>query len=327
VICSGDEEHFDYLIKREAFILQRRARSEIALGMSTKDEGAGKGFYERAMRRLLGHHAMQVTKPEHVIGKFNPHLETLLRLTADEALFVGDPRHRNALYGLITEQELTIEPKFCGVYTAYNFLNVSITTNAPHFIVVGETARRFFVPTVSAAHLQDHDYFHGITAQLENGGYQALLYHLLKEIDLRDFEVRKVPRTAGLLEQIAYSRRGVDGLVESVCSTGRVPNEHPNWPGFTVTSGAEDGHGFEVTLSKSKDLELSRLSAITVTKRLGKDWGCVAVQKRESGNVNIRTRGIQWPPLDELRARFIAKFGPQEWQITDQTEWQVDEPA
>ena len=46
---------------------------------------------------------MQVQKPEHVIGKHNKHLENLLRLTADEALFARDPRHRNALYDLITE--------------------------------------------------------------------------------------------------------------------------------------------------------------------------------------------------------------------------------
>jgi hypothetical protein len=234
VICSGNEEHYDYLIKREAFILQRRARSEIALGLSTILEGVGKGFYERAMRRLLGNHAMQVDRPEHVIGKFNPHLETLLRLTADEALFAGDMRHRNVLYGLITEQELTIEPKFCGVYTAANYNNISITTNAVHFIVVGENARRFFVPTISLVHEKDFDYFGAITDQLENdGGYEALLYHLLHEVDLRDFEVRKVPRTAGLVDQISYSRRGVDGLVETVCNTARVPNEHPSWPGFS----------------------------------------------------------------------------------------------
>jgi hypothetical protein len=27
---------------------------------------------------------MQINKPEHVIGKFNPHLETLIKLCADE---------------------------------------------------------------------------------------------------------------------------------------------------------------------------------------------------------------------------------------------------
>ena len=103
IICSGNEAHFDYLLKREATILQKRIRSEVALGLQTKEEGCGKGFYEKTMGRLLGTHAMQVANPKHIIGNFNPHLETLLRLTADEALFVGNHEHRNALFGLITE--------------------------------------------------------------------------------------------------------------------------------------------------------------------------------------------------------------------------------
>ena len=127
IICSGNEAHFDYLLKREATILQKRIRSEIALGLQTKEEGCGKGFYEETMGRLLGNHAMQITNPKHIIGNFNPHLETLLRLTADEALFVGNHEHRNALFGLITEPTLTIEPKGCGVYNAANYLNLSIT--------------------------------------------------------------------------------------------------------------------------------------------------------------------------------------------------------
>ena len=94
VICSGNEAHFDYLIKREALILQKRKRSEIALGLNSKEEGVGKGFYEAAMGRLYGSHAMQVTNPAHVIGKFNPHLETLLRLTAAPAWSVSStPAH------------------------------------------------------------------------------------------------------------------------------------------------------------------------------------------------------------------------------------------
>ena len=92
---------------------------------------------------------MQVNKPTHVVGKFNPHLETLLRLTADEALFVGNHEHRNALFSLITENKLTIEPKFMGAYNAANYLNITLTSNAKHIILAGENARRFFIPTVS----------------------------------------------------------------------------------------------------------------------------------------------------------------------------------
>jgi len=103
------------------------------------------------MRHLLGNHAMQVLNPAHVIGKHNPHLETLLRLTADEALFVGNPEHRNALFGLITEKDLTIEPKFCGIYTADNYLNITLTTNLEHFAPISGTARRFFIPLAASA--------------------------------------------------------------------------------------------------------------------------------------------------------------------------------
>jgi hypothetical protein len=210
VICSGNEEHFDYLLKREATILQKRIRSEIALGLRTKQEGCGKGFYEKHMRHLLGNHAMQATNPEHIIGKFNPHLETLLRLTADEALFVGNHKHRNALFSLITEADLTIEPKNCGVYQADSFLNISITSNSDHFLPVSDTSRRFFIPTVSTAHMQDSVYFADIEKQLFEGGYEALLYHFLNEVDLTGFNVRKVPQTAGLKEQRNMSLEPLD---------------------------------------------------------------------------------------------------------------------
>ena len=201
IICSGNEEHFDYLIKREAFILQKRTRSEVALGLMTKEEGCGKGFYEKSMRHLLGNHAMQLGNPEHIIGKFNPHLETLLRLTADEALFVGDPKHRNALFGLITEPTMEIEPKGCGVYIAHNYLNTTILSNSEHFLPVSDTSRRFFIPVVSAARRKDFTYFAALQEELDNGGYEALLHHLLHEVDLTGFNVRDVPHTEGLRQQ------------------------------------------------------------------------------------------------------------------------------
>jgi hypothetical protein len=201
IICNGNQEHFEYLRKREATILQKRIRSEIALGLRTDEEGAGKGFYEKTMRRLLGTHGMLITNPKHIIGAFNPHLETLLRVTADEALFVGNHEHRNALFSLITEDTLTIEHKGCAVYSADNYLNSTILSNAEHFVPISNTARRFFIPTVSAARLQDSDYFAGLQAELDNGGYEALLYHLLHEVDSRSTFAR-CRRPKGRLQRL-----------------------------------------------------------------------------------------------------------------------------
>src|SRR5258708_11225090 len=168
VICSGNEEHFDYLRKREAFIFQNRIRCEVAIGLRTEAEGCGKGFYEKTIGHLLGHHYMQITNPKHIVGAFNPHLEPLLRMTADEALFAGSHEHRNTLFGLITEPKLTIEPKGCGVYQADNFLNISVLSNAKHFLPISGTARRFFIPTVSSVHKGDHVYFKAIQDQLDD---------------------------------------------------------------------------------------------------------------------------------------------------------------
>ena len=222
IICSGNEAHFDYLLKREATIFQKRIRSEIALGLRTKEEGCGKGFYEATMGRLLGNHAMQVTNPKHIVGNFNPHLETLLRLTADEALFVGNPEHRNALFGLITEPTLTIEPKGCALYKADSYLNLSITSNADHFLPVSGTARRFLIPTVSAARKQDFAYFAGLQAELDNGGYEALLYHLLHEVDLTDFNVREVPQTEALRQQRDHSLPPLEAWWCELLETGTL---------------------------------------------------------------------------------------------------------
>ena len=54
---------------------------------------------------------------------------------------------------------------------------------------------------MSAARRRDHAYFADLQDELDNGGYEALLYYLLHEVDLTDFNVRKVPQTEGLRQQ------------------------------------------------------------------------------------------------------------------------------
>jgi hypothetical protein len=322
VMCSANEEHYDYLIKREAWIAQHRRRSEIAAAYRTEAEGSGKGFWCNHLGHLYGPHFMQVNNPEHVIGKHNPHLETLLKLCADEALFVGNHQHRNVLFGLITERTINIEPKFVNVYTAPNYLNIDIISNARHFVPASGTARRFFIPTVSENRVGDLQYFNAIEAELRDGGYEALLYHLLYEVDLRDFDVRRVPKTAGLAEQAEYSRKGLDGLVEKVCNEGRVPCAHSSWPGFSQSNGyGVTQEGFDHFINNHSDPELRRLGDLKVKRLLRQDWGCVAGDDAKRRDGNSMVYGIKWPPLEELRQRFVERHGPQDWLHPEVPEW------
>jgi Family of unknown function (DUF5906) len=321
IMCSGNEEHWDYLLKREAWIAQNRRRSEIAAAYRTEAEGSGKGFWCNHLGRLYGPHFMQVSNPAHVIGKHNPHLETLLKLCADEALFVGDPRHRNALFSLITEPHLTVEPKFINAYSAPNYLNIDIVSNAKHFVPASRTARRLFIPTVSENRVGDLEYFETIAKQLQDGGYEALLYHLLYEVDLRDFDVRRVPKTAGLTEQVEYSRKGVDGLVEKICNDGCVPCAYPQWPGFSVSNGYEMKAGFDYFIDNHTDRELRDLGALKVKRDLRRNWLCKSGDdaKRRDGSNMIY--GVKWPPLQELRELFVNRHGPQDWLHPEATQW------
>jgi hypothetical protein len=228
---------------------------------------------------------------------------------------------------MITEPTLTIEPKFVGVYKVANHLNIDITTNSKHFVPASRTARRFFIPTVSENRVGDLEYFKRIEGQLKDGGYEALLYHLLNEVDLRDFDVRRVPKTAGLAEQVEYSRKGLDGLLEKICSEGRVPCAHGQWPGFSISNGYEIRQGFDYFIDTHHDRELRDLQALKVKRQLRRDWGCLSgddAKRRDGGDIIY---GVKWPPLAKLREMFIERHGPQDWLHPEVTEWPVSASA
>jgi hypothetical protein len=334
VICSGSEEHFDYLRRREATILQKRIRTEVAIGLRTEEEGCGKGFYENTMGYLLGHHAMQVGNPKHIVGAFNPHLETLLRLTADEALFVGSHEHRNALFGLITEGKLTIEPKGLGLYTADSYLNLSITSNAAHFLPISGTARRFLIPTVSTAHMQDHRYFNAIQSQLDNGGYEALLYHLLYEVDLTGFNVRLVPQTAGLREQRDQSLSPLETWWCELLESGTLVGADPELPESAVSNSYQrqieiggsfapqtrliNRHGLD---DQARSIE-PRLKNHTSDSKLGnflREMGCSNVRRV------LRRRGWTFPPLLQCRAAWEKRYPGWQWRDTEIVGWRAED--
>jgi hypothetical protein len=341
IICSGNEEDFQYLLKREATILQKKIRSEIALGLRTTEEGCGKGFYEKVMGRLLGSHSMQVTNPKHIIGNFNPHLQTLVRLTADEALFVGNHEHRNALFGLITEPKLTIEPKGCSAYQADNYLNMSILSNSDHFVPVSGTARRFFIPTVSAARKQDVVFFGEMEAALDAGGYGALLYYFLNDVDLKDFNVRKVPQTAGLREQRDQSLEPLDLWWVELLETGMLMGSDVFQPNKAV-SNAYDRRVLLGTTKVAVDGDIVQTPHYRHVRQLGLyDQARTMVPKLKNTSDTAlgahltkmgcdnkkkvsRQRGWTFPPLEECRAAWLKRYPSWNWRDPDLTKWQDD---
>lgn len=200
VICAGNRDHFDWLVGWMARLVQRPAeQGEVAVVMRGI-EGTGKGTLAKALLRILGQHGLAISNGKHLTGTFNGHLRDTVLLFADEAFFAGDRAHVGVLKSLITEPTLAIEAKFQNAVQMPNFVHLMMASNEDWVVPASLEARRFFVLEVSPRRANDHAYFAAIWAEMDQGGYQAMLHDLL-DYDLTFFNHRAAPKTAGLQEQ------------------------------------------------------------------------------------------------------------------------------
>ncbi len=200
VVCQGNSTHFNYILGWMAATVQRPDRpGEVAL-VIRGGRGTGKGTLARAMLRLFGQHGMQINHGKHLTGNFNSHLRDCIVLNVDEGFWAGDKQAEGVLKGLITEPTLTVEGKGRDAITAPNYLHIIITSNEDWVVPAGPDERRFAVFEVADHRQRDEAYFDAINQELENGGYEAMLFDLLN-YNLKGFSVRRFPNTTGLQQQ------------------------------------------------------------------------------------------------------------------------------
>ncbi len=221
VVCRGNVEHSEYLLNWIARMLQSPAeQGEVAVVMRG-GEGTGKGTLARALKHTLGQHGLHISNGKHLTGNFNGHLRDCVFLFADEAFFAGDRAHVGVLKAIITEPYLAIEGKYQNAVQAPNFLHLMMASNEDWVVPASLDARRFFVLEVSDARRNDHAYFAALWAEMENGGYEAMLHDLLRR-DLTLFNPRGVPLTEGLQTQRKLSLNHTDAWWLDVLHKGYV---------------------------------------------------------------------------------------------------------
>ncbi|AQZ95764.1 hypothetical protein BVH74_13840 [Halopseudomonas phragmitis] len=224
-VCSGDEEHYRYLLGWMARAVQQPGcPGEVAVVLRGK-RGTGKGFLAKVFGGLFGRHYLPVTDSRHVTGNFNAHLRDCVVLFGDEALYAGDKRHESTLKSLITEETIAIERKGFDTEAARNCLHIIMASNEAWVVPAGEFERRFFVLDVGSERMQDTAYFGELNRAMEAGGRENLL-HFLMHYDISDFNVRAVPRTRALEEQQARSLGPIRGFIREMFRTGQLP---PEW--------------------------------------------------------------------------------------------------
>lgn len=222
-ICKNDPVKYNYLLGWMAYAIRHPDEQGHSAIVVRGLKGVGKNVFADAFAALWGRHALTVSSSDRLTSNFNAHLRALCVLIADEAFFAGDRRHEGKLKSLITSGTLDIEAKGVDVVQVPNLLHIIILSNDRWVIPASADERRYLVMECSDAHRGDGRYFGAINRQLEKGGYEALMHYLLHEVDLTNFDIRKVPHTDELRAQMIESLRDADRMWQECLQLGMIP--------------------------------------------------------------------------------------------------------
>jgi hypothetical protein len=305
IICSGNQEHFDYLIKWMAFTVQEPGIPiEVSVTMRG-DLGTGKGTFARTFGSIFGRHYSHLDRTEQLAGKFNAAISGKIVVFADEAFFAGDKKDLGSLKRLITEPTLAIERKGIDLIEETNCVHLIMATNNEHAHQAAFKERRFFTVHVSDSHLQDHTYFNAIKKEMDDQGRAALLTWLLTRQVTHD-EVRKVPLTAELANQQDHSMTSEQRWWKEILLMGEIGEE--GWPEEISTSALHAHY-----LRWCDELKINRrMSDVELGRRALAPW-LLGERKRVKGSWK---RNLM--PLTEARSKLDSLTGTK-------TQWSESE--
>jgi Family of unknown function (DUF5906)/Primase C terminal 2 (PriCT-2) len=335
VICSGNKNHFQYLIRWMAYGVQHPDRP-IGVAIALRgEEGAGKGFVWRNYGKLFGKHFKHVAHGEHLTGRFNAALAEACTVFLDEALWAGDRKGEQILKALVTEDTFQLERKFCDPIPVKNRLRIVIASNNQWIVPVSTRGRRYCVLDVSDQYADENDpahaaYWEPLQAQFgdyaPDEGRAAMLYDLL-QMDLSNFNIRAVPKSAAKTEQKLLTQTGTEAWLFEILQDGAVTKSSQ---GFRHTISKWDGTGMQISRDEAYDAFLQSSQERREYKPRSKEWwsrdlrkilkDCVSDERPRKDNPN-RNRFLIFGPLNECRNAY------GEFAHADDIDWEpLDEP-
>ncbi len=287
IICSGNKEHFLWLINLLAFIVQYpHLRTEVALALRGS-QGAGKSIFFEYMRKIWGPHYMTISQPEHITGKFNAHLANKVMLLVEEGFWAGDKKAKGTLKDLVTNPRINIERKGFDTQSANNYLNIFFTSNESHVVPIELGERRFAVLDVSDSRKGDSDYFNALIKERDNGGVEALLYKLLNHSVDKQL-IRKLPQTKASEEQFLYGLDSEGQFIFEALKRGTFSPNSKEWRAEIRTVELFELYqkGF-----KGRDSTVTRASETTFGIGLNKYINGAFKKKRKSLAIRTEVEG------------------------------------
>ena len=307
VLGCGDWKAGRYIYRWLAWTAQNPSLPAEAVLVFQGDEGAGKGTLARAMIKIFGPYGLPVSEGKQLTGSFSGHLHHCVFLFVDEAFWAGNVAIEGRLKSLITEETITIEPKYFTTFTVRNMLHIMMCSNNDWVVPAGKDARRYVVFGVGREKIGDFGYFNRLNAEIDDGGVEAMLYDLLR-LDLRGWHPKQIYKTEALTEQKLHSLKGLDAWIEDMLQAGKLPvplsEKYPNR-----------------CLSDNLENDAKRFDKYTNSTRIADKLHKVFGGRVEPFNIQSQ-RGWIFPPLAECRQTWARRYGGswpwhhaiEEWQ-------------
>ncbi len=209
VICNGDENAYEYLIRFIAHALQKPEDKPGVMIVLLSGQGTGKGTLEIVLRRIWAATTLMVSDVESVVGRFNARLERSFIVFMDEALFRGDGKSSDRLKSLVTAKHIQIEEKYQPERTIESHHRFIAASNQEHFNRTEYDDRRMCYLRVSERFKDNPEYWSRVHTAINNGEIEAMTHDLLT-MDISDFNIRQRPASNELLNQKLKSLTGVE---------------------------------------------------------------------------------------------------------------------
>lgn len=318
-ICGGDPKAFEYVMGWLASSVRSLDRPLGVALVLRGGQGTGKGILGRAMGHIFGTHSMQLVKSEQAIGRFNAALGDVLFVFGDEAFYAADPRQSGALKSLITEDQIAIEAKFRDPVMRRNTVRLFLATNEEWAVPADVDDRRFAVFDVASLRRCDRAYFGAIQAQLEAGGYGAMLHDLLN-YDLSKFDITKIPDTRARVEQKLNSLKGCKAWLLDALEQGAIGGhgERVGWTSTGLLIDKDAAYASYVEFSKMQR-EYKPAKKAQWSKEVHQVLGETLSTARPRRGLGERPRQLQFRSLEECRSAFAKHVG------SDLVSWEDDD--
>jgi phage/plasmid-associated DNA primase len=225
VICFGDGDAFQYLLNYMAHMVQKVGElPEVAL-VFRGQQGIGKDLFVSAIAKIFGNHFMALSSMEDVAGRFNGPMMDKLVIHANEAIWGGDKKSEGALKTLITDKTRKYESKGKDMIQGNNYTRLLVTSNNDWVVPLDMDDRRYCFFNVTSQYKGNTEYFSKLYAELNNGGYEAILHELLA-VDIAGFHPRVRPQclVSNGIDQVYKRMNTIENFIEESLQTGVLSN-------------------------------------------------------------------------------------------------------